>query len=83
MGVRSISREVQMQIKDIFDKVHIEKHYLILGLSDYLMKKNPKIFEGDTLMKQGHELATSRSINALGLSIEDIALLEWFQQVRL
>lgn len=52
-------------------------------LSDYLAHKNPKIFEADNLMKQGHELGKSASIASLQLSDEDVALLEWFQQVRI
>lgn len=77
-----ISREVQMQLKDIFDKAHVQKIYLMRQLSDYLAHKNSKIFEADNLMKQGHELGKSASIALLQLSDEDMALLEWFQQVR-
>lgn len=83
LGSHDISREVQMQIKDIFDKVHLERSLLVQQLADYLSKKNPKIFEVDTLMKQGHGINDSMSINQLQLSGEDKSLLEWFQQVRI
>ena len=78
-----IPRETQMQLKDIFDKVPVNKVFLLRQLADYLSKKNPKIFEADTLMKKGHELGKSQSISALNLSTEDTALLEWFHQVRI
>ena len=78
-----ITRETQMQLKDIFDRVQIEKLNLIRQLADYLDKKNPKILEADTLMKRGHEIGKSTSLASLNLSTEDTALLEWFQQVRL
>jgi hypothetical protein len=82
LGSELISRPVQIEIEDIINKIHVEKHNLILGLADYLRKKNPKIFDVDHLTKQGHEIGKSASIDALGLSKEDLALLEWFQQVR-
>lgn len=78
----TISREVQMQIKDIFDKAHIEKYSLLLQLANYLRGKNPNIFVADTYTKQGHELRKSEIIADLNLSNEDKALLEWYQQVR-
>jgi hypothetical protein len=78
-----IKRETQMQLKDIFDSAHIDKYYLLRQLADYLSKRNPKLFEADNLMKQGHEMGKSVSIANLNLSAEDSALLEWYQQVRL
>lgn len=78
----TISRQVQMEIKDILNKVHIDRLYLLEQLAHYLRNKNPKIFEADTLTKQGHTLNESASIKALNLSDEDKALLEWYQQVR-
>jgi hypothetical protein len=77
-----ISREVQMEIQDIFNKAHIEKSFLVSQLSHFLSKKNQKIFDADALMKQGHTLKESVVINALNLSDEDKALLEWYQEVR-
>jgi hypothetical protein len=77
-----VSREVQMQIKDIFDKPHIQKHFLIVQLVDYLDGKNPNILKADALIKQGHELGKSVTINEFELSSEEIQLLEWFRQVR-
>jgi hypothetical protein len=78
----AISSEVKMEIGDIFNKVHKEKQYLLLQLAQYLTKKNPKIFEADTLIKNGHNLSQSQRIAVLGLNNEEKALLEWFQQVR-
>lgn len=77
-----VSREVQMQIKDIFDKPHIQKHFLIVQLVDYLDGKNPNILKADDLIKQGHGLGKSVLIDEFKLSSEEIQLLEWFRQIR-
>jgi hypothetical protein len=78
-----ISSETLSQIQDIVNRSHPEKRSFISGLVTYLRTKNPQIFEADNLIKSGHELGKSMSVDELHLSDEDKILLEWFRQVRL